>query len=432
LFSLPMDGQPWPGYAAHVLEHFLALGRLNVLRFAERVEVLAAQHGQRAQLQVLQQIGFVGAIFLSGWAGYVSVRAIWELTAFLLSLTLRCWCHGCRLLLDAMPWLLVLGAVVYLRCLLESAHLRQEWLDFLQQWGWSRQLLSIFGCVGTSGGSVDCPICAETLDDNPWSMVRLPCCKRTLCWACLRRHAESVIDDARPDMNCPLVCKVPVPDVLVEKAFRRHQWSWQGLDPLGRKTNRKRKAYERWCLTSGLASSCAARMEDVVHCPGSECNHMWLLPKHLRRSKALQEPGSRWDPRSWSLGRHMGFYTAPMASTGGEDMRCVHCPSCESDYCLLCSQPWEAFGHHHNGKSCLEFDATLPSTLRSKERHWAGAKACPGCGVRTLRSMGCNHMTCTQCAMHWCWVCGRPWQPWHYGCTANNSQGLGSAECSLM
>ena len=39
-------------------------------------------------------------------------------------------------------------------------------------------------------------------------MVRLPCCKRTLCWACLRRHAESVIDDARPDMNCPLVCSL--------------------------------------------------------------------------------------------------------------------------------------------------------------------------------------------------------------------------------
>lgn len=52
-----MDGPPWPGYAAHVLEHFLALGRLNVLRFAERVEVLAAQHGQRAQLQVLQPLG---------------------------------------------------------------------------------------------------------------------------------------------------------------------------------------------------------------------------------------------------------------------------------------------------------------------------------------------------------------------------------------
>lgn len=44
--------------------------------------------------------------------------------------------------------------------------------------------------------------------------------------------------------------------------------------------------------------------------------------------------------------------------------------------------------------------------------------------------MGCNHMTCTQCLMHWCWVCGRPWQPWHYGCTANSQQG--SADCSLM
>ena len=39
------------------------------------------------------------------------------------------------------------------------------------------------------------------------SRASLPCCARKLCWSCLRRHAESVIDDARPEMNCPLLCK---------------------------------------------------------------------------------------------------------------------------------------------------------------------------------------------------------------------------------
>ena len=73
---------------------------------------------------------------------------------------------------------------------------------------------------------IECPICLEKLGDNPWSTVLLPCCSQTVCWDCLRRHAESVIDDARPDMNCPLSCKMPVPDVLVRSAFRRHQWSW--------------------------------------------------------------------------------------------------------------------------------------------------------------------------------------------------------------
>ena len=127
----------------------------------------------------------------------------------------------------------------------------------------------------------------------------------------------------------------------------------------------------------------APKQWQVVHCPGSDCDHMWLLPKQLRRSKAsqergpadrllvipmgfqlayhpsnfgkgptktmvtmaqekaswsscpcmhsvpglsigfqsspifsIQEPGSRWDPRSWSFGRHMGFYVAP--SEGGD------------------------------------------------------------------------------------------------------------------
>ena len=45
----------------------------------------------------------------------------------------------------------------------------------------------------------------------------------------------------------------------------------RGLDLLGQRTLRKGRAYERWSLTSGLASSCQAHMEDVVHCPGSDC-----------------------------------------------------------------------------------------------------------------------------------------------------------------
>eukprot|EP00435_Cladocopium_sp_Y103_P051536 s478_g16.t1 len=296
-----MDAQPWPGYVWHVLEHFAALARLQLLRMLQRWDL-----PQPAHVQLLQHLGVVGAIVLSGWAGYVSVRAIWELTELMIYITMKCVVNLRYLIQPAMPWFLVAAASMYLRCLLDSAALRQETFE------------------GTRGGNAgDCPICTETFEDNPWTMATLPCCKQSVCWACLCRHAESVIDDARPDMNCPLFCKVLIPDVMVYKSFRRHQWSWHGLDPLGQKTRRKCRAYERWCLSSGLASTCAARMEDVVHCPGSDCDHMWLLPKHLRR-------------------------------------------------------------HHHAGKSCLEFDATLPSTLRSKERHWAGAKECPGCGAKAF------------------------------------------------
>jgi hypothetical protein len=32
-------------------------------------------------------------------------------------------------------------------------------------------------------------------------------------------------------------------------------------------------------------------------------------------------------------------------------------------------------------------------------------KECPGCSVMCYKSGGCNHMTCTLCSAHWCWVC---------------------------
>lgn len=422
---------PWPVYMAHVTEHFLALGRLHLLHMVDQFDQLgrmAEANGRRGQTQ-LHQLAALCAALLSGvTAGVLFCRGLLAISRAFTSLAVSLFLCSGRMIQAAMPHLTALGLILYTNRLLKSSALRQEWLDFWQQWIWSRQLLSFLGFDVANVQNVDCPICANSLEDNPWCLAKLPCCKKSICWECVWSHAESVIDDARPQMSCPMLCSrsTVLPDVLVIASLRRRQWSWKGLDVLGRQTRRKKRAYERWCLSSGLASSCAARMEDVIHCPGSECSHMWVLPKALRRSKSAQEPGSRWDPRAWSLGRHVGLYAPP--TEDGRDGRRVSCPSCKIDYCILCSQAWEMHGRTHEGKSCLEFDAALPEAQRSKDRHWAGAKACPGCGVRTLRTMGCNHMTCTQCSMHWCWVCGKPWQPWHYGCTPNTQP---TGDCSV-
>jgi hypothetical protein len=36
------------------------------------------------------------------------------------------------------------------------------------------------------------------------------------------------------------------------------------------------------------------------------------------------------------------------------------------------------------------------------------AKQCPGCGVMTEKTGGCNHITCVvpTCGVHWCFFCG--------------------------
>lgn len=313
-----------------------------------------------------------------------------------------------RLLLWQMPRALSIGAVLYGWRVLRSEFLMQEWKDFLLQWRRDKQAA--------------CVICAENRPVTPWHFLTLPCCAGTLCWNCVRRHAESVVDDARPEMLCPLSpCPRTMPDVVVSAAIRREQWTFGSLDITGSLARRKRRAYDRWSLSCGLAASCSARAEDVVHCPTNDCGHMWVLPQQLRRGKANLEPQSSWNPRSWAMCRRAGWYTAP-ADDSGEDLRRISCPKCRRDYCLLCSCPWNAGSMgSHDAKSCIEYRSAFPERRSSSSVQWAGARPCPGCGVRIIRSMGCNHMTCTQCGSQWCWVCLGKWSPRHYSCTSTSS-----------
>eukprot|EP00461_Guttulinopsis_vulgaris_P008554 UN08607 len=41
----------------------------------------------------------------------------------------------------------------------------------------------------------------------------------------------------------------------------------------------------------------------------------------------------------------------------------------------------------------------------------AAAKTCPteGCGVKVMKDKFCNHISCSQCGKHWCWLCKGPW-----------------------
>lgn len=36
-------------------------------------------------------------------------------------------------------------------------------------------------------------------------------------------------------------------------------------------------------------------------------------------------------------------------------------------------------------------------------------QACCNCGAHVQRSDGCNHMQCTVCSQHFCYICGRDW-----------------------
>jgi len=374
-------------------------------------------NGPGNRFDPLTAVAILGVAFSGSWS--MAHAALVSLRMLLCML---------RLVKAASPWVAGVGVWLYTGRLIKYAWLRQEWSDFI--WG---GILRRFRIQGDAEST--CSICAENVPDTRWHYAVLPCCEKSLCWKCVRNHAESVVDDLRPDMRCPYNRCMPLPDTYVHSAIRREQWSWATLDLTGRVASRKKRAYERWVIARGLAETCAARAEDVVHCPVEDCGHMWVLPQALRKGKSETEPQSRWDPRAWKLTRIIGMY-APREEDG-RDLRRVNCPKCSLrmswerfgrveeederrlDFCLLCGKMWTGPGKRstltHSGKSCVEYIGHTPGRC-SDEVRMTGAKPCPGCGVPVLRSWGCNHMTCTQCRCEWCWVCMDRWSGQHYSC----------------
>lgn len=315
------------------------------------------------------------------------------------------------------PWLMLAG-VLYTRRVWSLEWLQDEWYDFLSQWLCVRRKMT-------------CPICMDLVIDSPWHVAKTRCCQRSVCWSCIRRHAESVLDDAREEMLCPLYpCRQVLPDTVVRAAFRREQFAHFSFEAcLGRRAFRKQRFYERWVVRQGLAASCSVRMEDIVACPGTpekECAHCFVIPRELRQQKAAAEPQSNWNPRAWYVGRRVGLYVPPLQEDGKRDKRCVYCPQCGGEYCLLCQLPWhlgpvEGSGRH-DGRSCLEHGRCRKQHHDMHENTaYRGTRKCPGCGVRTFRYTGCNHMTCSQCRAEWCWVCGQKWRSSHYGCSGDST-----------
>ena len=87
------------------------------------------------------------------------------------------------------------------------------------------------------------------------------------------------------------------------------------------------------------------------------------------------------------------------ASTPPELLPC----ECGTSFCVTCGDP------PHWPTSCerklrwAELLHQSPDAMLIRQT----TKPCPSCGVRTTRTMGCMHISCTQCAVEWCWGCGQ-------------------------
>eukprot|EP00567_Pseudictyota_dubia_P000431 CAMPEP_0197467012 /NCGR_PEP_ID=MMETSP1175-20131217/65348_1 /TAXON_ID=1003142 /ORGANISM="Triceratium dubium, Strain CCMP147" /LENGTH=1073 /DNA_ID=CAMNT_0043003073 /DNA_START=1 /DNA_END=3222 /DNA_ORIENTATION=+ len=80
----------------------------------------------------------------------------------------------------------------------------------------------------------------------------------------------------------------------------------------------------------------------------------------------------------------------------------VICYKCQANFCFRCG------GTPHDPVSCK--DMIRWNTIVGTSGFWirSNSKPCPGCRAPIEKNMGCNHMECTSCGFHFCWVCLAP------------------------
>lgn len=93
-------------------------------------------------------------------------------------------------------------------------------------------------------------------------------------------------------------------------------------------------------------------------------------------------------------------YRAANPSGHNDSQLLFTCPACLVAICTACH-------FSHDGLTCAEHrdHATGGYKELQKTKQKLGIKDCPKCGTMIEKSFGCNHMTCSLCAAHICWVC---------------------------
>ncbi|KAF9012958.1 hypothetical protein BDZ89DRAFT_963353 [Hymenopellis radicata] len=158
------------------------------------------------------------------------------------------------------------------------------------------------------------------------------------------------------------------------------------------------------CLKEYLLAARDSRFFPLT-CLGNQANCTELIP--LRAAKEFLTT-SELDTlvtaaySAYIAKRPNEFHPCPTADCpqvyrAGPAGNILQCPACLARICSTCR------GEEHEGGECPDGDGQEQAFKEWKSQH--DVQACPGCKVDIERAEGCNHVTCTRCQTHICWVC---------------------------
>eukprot|EP00927_Polykrikos_kofoidii_P008973 TRINITY_DN13737_c0_g1_i6.p1 TRINITY_DN13737_c0_g1~~TRINITY_DN13737_c0_g1_i6.p1 ORF type:complete len:732 (+),score=60.14 TRINITY_DN13737_c0_g1_i6:125-2320(+) len=116
-----------------------------------------------------------------------------------------------------------------------------------------------------------------------------------------------------------------------------------------------------------------------------------MLEKYLRFLRTKEDSSLRECPECFHL-------CSPELGRGSVLQKDMCCLKCGCEFCYYHASA-------HRGSSCEEYEVRLAAETHCISELF-GTKDCPRCAMQTIKTGGCNHMTCQVCRCDWCWVCG--------------------------
>lgn len=197
----------------------------------------------------------------------------------------------------------------------------------------------------TTGAEECCPVCWTTAE-NPLKVG----CGHVYCHDCFENFCQSAVGNGQSGIRC-----------LADEGACNALFSLQELqDCLSSLT------FEE-LLASAVTSHVKSRPDEFCWCPTPDC-------------QTIYRPTSQEPPKLFS------------------------CRGCSKTICSSCNVD-------HHGKSCAEHKYITSGAAADADRNFdkvkkqLGIKDCPRCKTSIQKSDGCNHMTCSACKAHICWVC---------------------------
>ena len=93
-----------------------------------------------------------------------------------------------------------------------------------------------------------------------------------------------------------------------------------------------------------------------------------------------------------------------------EDMQQWQCDVCLATYCVPCQKVFNEAVPRHRGMSCQEYRDAVQLARTSAGFDLTSLQdvcPCPECRIPISKGIGCLHMHCPFCDMHFCWGCGQ-------------------------